>query len=318
MSADHASILPIGIVGAGMIGMSWAICFARAGHPVRLYDSFPATTEKAMAALPQLLRDLSDGDLLHDALPDDVLALVSPVDTLEAAVLDAYYVQENTPEKLDIKKQVFSQIDATMQGDTIIGSSTSALMASQFTLGMAHAARCMVVHPLNPPHLIPAVEIVPHADTDELAVKSARDLMASIGQKPIVAALESEGFIMNRLQGALLDEAFKLHADGVASVADIDTAMSAGLARRWLFMGPFETIDLNAPGGISDFIDRYGPAYERIGQRRSTRVDWQSEKVKLAIKERRDILALDQLGQRQNWRDACLARISSALHKIGI
>src|SRR5690606_4079384 len=231
----------------------------------RLFDHLPNAAAAGLAEIGKTLQDPVAANLPRGADPAAVLGRIRCAESLAEAVAGAVHVQENAPEHLDVKQRVFAELDAAADKATVLASSSSALLPSRFTAGLAGSARCLVAHPLNPPHLIPAVELVPSPQTSAETVAATRALLADIGQKPVVLNREIEGFIMNRLQGALLDEAFNLVARGYASVEDVDTAMSAGLGRRWSFMGPFETIDLNAPGGVKGFIERYGPAYAEIG-----------------------------------------------------
>src|SRR5208337_4715471 len=135
-------------------------------------------------------------------------------------------------------------------------------------------ARCLVVHPINPPYLIPAAEVVPAPWTDPAVVERTAALLRAAGHAPIVMKREIDGFVMNRMQGALLEEAFRLVAEGYASVEDVDIGIRDGLALRWSFMGPFETIDLNAPGGVRDYANRYQRIYEEIFASTRWRADW--------------------------------------------
>src|SRR6185436_12588726 len=152
---------------------------------------------------------------------------------------------ENTPEQVEVKREVFAKLDAVAGPQTILASSTSAILPSAFTEAVPGRHRCLVAHPINPPYLVPAVEIVPSPWTDADVVERTRALMVELGQAPIVMKREIDGFIMNRLQGALLQEAFRLVAEGYATTDDIDTGLCQGIGLRWAFMGPFETIDLN-------------------------------------------------------------------------
>jgi 3-hydroxyacyl-CoA dehydrogenase len=222
-------------------------------------------------------------------------------------------VQENTPEDLETKKRVFAQLDRAAAPDAVLASSTSALLPSRFTESLAGRARCLVVHPINPPYLIPAVEIVPAPWTDPQVVERTRTLMKAAGQAPIVMKREIDGFVMNRLQGALLEEAFRLVADGYASVEDIDIGLREGLALRWSFMGPFETIDLNAPAGVRDYVTRYQQIYERLFPSMQRRVDWAGPVVDEIERDRRAKLPEAELLQRQMWRDRRLMAL--AAHK---
>ena len=145
----------------------------------------------------------------------------------------------------------------------MLASSTSAILPSAFTEALKGRARCLVVHPINPPYLIPAAEVVPAPWTDAAVVERAAAFLRAAGHAPIVMKREIDGFVMNRMQGALLEEAFRLVAEGYASVEDVDIGIREGLALRWSFMGPFETIDLNAPGGVRDYAERYQQIYSR-------------------------------------------------------
>ncbi|QDG77276.1 3-hydroxyacyl-CoA dehydrogenase [Labrenzia sp. PHM005] len=299
----------VAIIGFGIIGQSWSISFARAGFKVRVFD--PALPEDWYQFLKAALDDLKELGLLEGQEPQAVLSRVSSVPSMQDAVCEAIYVQENTPEVASVKSRVFDELDALCQPDAIIASSTSALLPSQFTENLKGAERCLVAHPLNPPHLIPAVEIVPNPGTSDRAIKKTCELMQAIGQKPIVAKDEVPGFIMNRLQGAILDEAFALVGDGVCTVDDVDRAVRDGLARRWAFMGPFETIDLNAPGGVAGFMDRYGEAYANIGEGRPNRKTWDGLLRDQVVRARRNAISEADLISRQEWRDRQLANISA-------
>jgi L-gulonate 3-dehydrogenase len=156
---------------------------------------------------------------------------------------------------------------------------------------------------VNPPHLVPLVELVPAPWTDPAILPWLRAMMQAAGQAPIVVNREIEGFILNRLQGVLLKEAWALFEEGYASAADIDLCVSQGLGLRWSFMGPFETIDLNAPGGVDDYARRLGPLYHSIAQSRSNPQPWSPELIERARSERRAALAQEKLPERSAWRD---------------
>jgi 3-hydroxyacyl-CoA dehydrogenase len=232
---------------------------------------------------------------------------------LDDALRDAEHVQENTPEVLDVKIAVFRELDALAPPTAVLASSTSALMPSAFTRDLAGRARCIVVHTLNPPYLIPAAEVVAAPWTSAGIVARTREFLLRAGHAPLVMKRELDGFIMNRLQGALLEEAFRLVADGFAGVEDVDTALRDGLALRWSFMGPFETIDLNAPGGVRDYARRYQGAYANIFAQTQRRVDWSGPVMDEIEAARRKLLPQDQLRARQQWRDKRLMAL--AAHK---
>lgn len=265
---------PVALIGAGMVGRAWGIVFARAGHPVRLHDTTPGAAEAAVTFAAEMLPALAAVDLLGGADPAEVLARIAAVPTLEAALEGARHVQESTPEDLATKREVFARLDAAAEAEAVLSSSTSALLPSAFTEGLAGRARCVVVHPINPPYLVRAVEVVPAPWTAPETLARTTDLLRAAGMAPIVMTREIDGFVMNRMQGALLEEAFRLVADGYAGVEDIDIGLREGLALRWSFMGPFETIDLNAPGGVRDYVERYQQNFARLFPSMQRRVDW--------------------------------------------
>jgi 3-hydroxyacyl-CoA dehydrogenase len=303
----------IAVIGCGFIGRAWAISFARAGHQVRLHDARAEAPGAALAYIGGVLPELARNDLLDGSTADGVLSRIAAAPSLGDAVADADHVQENTPEVLETKRAIFAELDASAPAKAIIASSTSALPPSRFTDHLAGRGRCLVIHPINPPYLIPAVEIVPAPWTAQETVEQAASLLRAAGHAPIVMKREIDGFVMNRLQGALLEEAFRLVADGVVSAEDIDVGLREGIALRWSFMGPFETIDLNAPGGVRDYVERYQGIYERIFPSTQSRADWGGEALRKIEAERRARLPAAALPQRQIWRDRQLMAL--AAHK---
>jgi L-gulonate 3-dehydrogenase len=303
----------VAIVGSGLVGRAWAMAYARGGCSVRLYDPADGIAEKALSLIEETLGHMAPLDLLMGQSVTTVTARISAATTLGDAVSNADYVQENSPERPEIKIKVFSDLDAVIGAKTVIGSSTSAILPSIFTGHVRCKERCLVVHPLNPPHLIPAVEVVPAPWTSQASLHFARDLLVAVGQKPIVMSREIEGFLMNRLQGAVLEECFRLVEAGLVSPADIDTGIRDGLALRWCFMGPFETSDLNAPGGITDYAKRYEPGFIKQFETQKTRVAWNGSVLKQVDDYRRKHVPLDKMAQRQAWRDKRLMAL--AAHK---
>jgi 3-hydroxyacyl-CoA dehydrogenase len=301
------------VIGSGFVGRAWAISFARAGSEVALWDQDKEAPGKALAYVERLLPDLEANDLLNGAAAKEVAARVRVATTLEAALEGAVHVQENTPENVEVKRAVFARLDAAAPTDAVLASSTSAILPSAFTENLKGRARCLVIHPINPPYLIPAAEVVPAPWTDPAAVERAADFLRAAGHAPIVMKRELDGFVMNRLQGALLEEAFRLVEQGYAGVEDVDVGIREGLALRWSFMGPFETIDLNAPLGVRDYADRYQSIYSRIFPSTQWRVDWSGPVMDRIESERRERLAANRLAERQAWRDRRL--IALAAHK---
>jgi len=293
----------VAIIGSGFVGRAWAITFARAGSEVVLWDHDAEAPARAIAFIRDALPELDANDLLRGRTPEGVLAAISVAGDLEVALDRVDHVQENTPEEVGMKRDIFARLDPLTPPEAVIASSTSAILPSLFTEGLAGRHRCLVIHPINPPYLIPAAEVVPAPWTAPEVVERSRALMAAIGQSPIVMKRELDGFLMNRLQGALLEEAFRLVADGYASAEDVDIGIRDGLAPRWSLIGPFETIDLNAPGGIRDYVERYQGLYLNLWTQMQRRVDWGGPVLEEIERDRRAKVPREALGRRQLWRD---------------
>lgn len=252
----------VAVIGAGLIGRAWALVFARADCRVTVHDACTEVRDKLAGRLVTDAALLARHGLVSD--PDAMLSRISIVDTLENAVRGVAFVQENGPENVDIKCELFAALDRYAPPDAILASSTSAIVASRFTADLPGRARCLVAHPVNPPHLVPLVELCGAPWTDPAVLDRAEAFYDMVGQVPIRVRRELDGFVLNRLQGALLAEAFRLVGDGVVSPEDLDKTVAEGLGLRWSFMGPFQTIELNAPGGIADYCERYTGFYRGL------------------------------------------------------
>ena len=301
----------VAIVGAGTIGIGWAVALGRGGLDVRLHDPDAGQLERAMAAVAARLGDLAEFALL-DEPPEAILARVTPHSELADALDGVAYVQECAPELLELKQRILADIDARTPRSTVIASSSSAITASAMASGIAGRERCLVVHPGNPPYLLPVVEVVPAPFTREDVVERATALLAGAGLSPVRVRVELEGFVFNRLQGAMLREAYALVRDGVASVEDIDRIVTDGLGRRYSVVGPFETSDLNVRGGIEAHARRMGAAYARMGEERGDHARWDDDLVAQVDAERRAILPLERWDERVAWRDRALMRLARA------
>ncbi|MBA2960956.1 MULTISPECIES: 3-hydroxyacyl-CoA dehydrogenase [Ramlibacter] len=301
---------PVAIVGAGLVGAGWAIVYARAGLAVKMFDANPQTTAKAIPLIEGQLAGLRRHGLVHED-PATILARITPVATLAEAVDGACYVQESVLERVDVKRQLMTDLDALAAPDLIVGSSTSGIPGSAFALGLGISPRVLIAHPVNPPYLVPVVELVPSAQTSAATVAFADALMRAVGQTVVHVRKEVEGFVLNRLQAVLLREAWALVQEGVASSEDIDKTVRDGLGWRWSFMGPFETIDLNAPGGVADYAARLGPLYQRIAESRTHEQPWDDELIRQVEAQRREHLAHAELETRRAWRDERLMEFAA-------
>ena len=299
----------IAIVGAGSIGVAFAIVFARTHHAVRLFDPDAAARERALSTFAARLDDLVEAGLQDRASIAEVLPRLTVCAELADAVGTADLVIECAPERVEIKRDLFAQLDALTKPDAVLASASSFLAASKFTEDLKGRERCLVLHPGNPPYLIPVLEVVPAPYTSKACVERAMQMSAAAGLKPVLVAREVEGFLFNRLQGAVLREAYCLVRDDVASVEDIDTVMRDGLGMRWSVIGPFETADLNTQGGIASHAVKMGPSYERMGKERGQNDPWTPELVAKVEAQRREVLPLDQWQDRVAWRDRALMKV---------
>lgn len=311
----------VAVVGCGLIGRAWAIAFARGGCRVRLYDPVAGAATAAVEFARSVLPDLERNDLLNGRSVADVAGRLNVASSLAEALSGAEYVQESVFEDLEVKRKLYPELDAAAGPEAILASSTSALLPSRFTDHVKGRHRCIVVHPINPPYLVPAVEIVPAPWTAAEVVERTRAFTVSVGQSPIVMKREIDGFVMNRMQGALLQEAFRLVAEGYASPEDVDIGIRDGLGLRWSFMGPYETIDLNAPGGARDYIARYEGLYRTLWQTQQHIVPWGGETADRIEAARKEKLPREQLADRARWRDrrlmALVAHKRRAAEDIG-
>ena len=295
----------IAIVGAGLIGRAWAYVFARGGLAVRAWDPDAGTLDRLPDEMAAMVAE-AGGD-------PAIAARVTPARSLEAALDGAALVQESGPERLDLKRELFARLDAAAGPDTILASSSSALPASAFAGGLAGARRCLIAHPVNPPHLVPVVELCPSPDTDPAVMDRAEAIYRSVGQVPVRLSHEIEGFVLNRLQAALLAEALRLVEDGICTVQGLDDTVKHGLGRRWAFMGPLETISLNAPQGVPDYMRRYGPTMGRLADDAARGAAFSAAVADRIAAAFPHSATPDGVRARSAWRDCELAALDSHL-----
>jgi 3-hydroxyacyl-CoA dehydrogenase len=305
----------VALVGAGLVGQAWAIVFGRAGHEVVLYDAEASALKRAHDGIALRLQDLSGFGLMDDARA--VQGRIGYATGLAEALEGATYVQESTPERVEVKREVFAELDRLAAPQAVLASSTTGIPPSQFTEALAGRRRCLVAHPINPPFVTPLVEICPAPWTEAGVVERTHALMAAVGQAPIRMRREVQGFIANRMQAALLGAALRMVRDGIASAEDVDIAIRDGIGLRWSFIGPLETIDLNAPGGIADYLRRYGPLYQAIEREHAeAALDWTEPGLLQRLDaERRERLPLDGLSARSAWRDRRLMALAAQRRK---
>ena len=247
----------VAVIGAGTIGASWTAWFLSRGLEVVASDPSPGAPALIRRMVENAWPGLAQLGALPGADPGNWRFEPDPVRAVEGAD----FVQESAPERLDVKQPLLAAIDAVLPADVVIASSTSGLLASQLSATCAHPERVVIGHPFNPPHLIPLVEVVGGAKASPEAVAAAMDFYRAIGKHPIALAKEVPGHLANRLQAALWREAVHLVAEGVATVADVDAAISEGPGLRWALMGPHLTFHLaGGEGGMQHFLNHLLPA----------------------------------------------------------
>ena len=293
--------MKVAILGSGLIGRSWAIVFARGGHDVVLWDQDSGQVEKALLHIGQTLPEMAAAGLIDS--PEVARARVTGAGTLAEALEGAAFIQENIVERTEPKQRLFAEAESLAAESAIFSSSTSAIMPSIIYGGLRTRARCLVSHPLNPPHLAPIVELCGGDFTSPAIIAEARNVMEGCGMAPITVSREIEGFILNRLQLAVLNEAFRLIAEGYVSAEDLDKTVKDGLALRWSFMGPIETIDLNAPKGVADYLARYGTTIRRVGEQQAAAAPWPEGIAETLEAARRTHIPATALGKAAAWRD---------------
>jgi L-gulonate 3-dehydrogenase len=303
----------VGLVGVGLIGRAWANVFARAGWQVRIWDADSSVAAEAPELIGRSLQDVARHGLAQDAAA--AANRVTVAGSLEEAVADAELVIESGPERIEVKLEVFGKLDTAARADAILASSSSAIVASRFTEKLKSRERCLVSHPVNPPHVVPIVELAGAPWTSRETIAKARAIFESVGQVPIEVKKEIDGFILNRMQAVLLSEAFRLVGEGYVSAEDLDKTIRDGLGLRWAFMGPFETIELNAPGGIADYCARYGETLLKLSSTPVTPAVWGKDNVVRAAESWGRNPSNDDIAGKSRWRDERIAALVA--HKKG-
>lgn len=253
------------MVGSGLIGRSWAMVFLSGGYKVKIYDNKPGQASGAITEIRKQLEELQQSNMLRGNLSAaEQTSLLSSHDDLQQALQDAFFVQECVFEDLEAKQTVFQEVESLVKESVILSSSTSCLMPSNVFSRVQNRTRCIISHPVNPPYYVRLVELVPHPETLPAVMDVAFSLMNDVGQAPVRLRKEIDGFALNRVQYAIIAESWRLVQDGVISVKDIDLVMSEGLGMRYAFIGPIETMHLNAPEGMEDYLQRYSEGIKRV------------------------------------------------------
>ena len=255
--AQPTSVQRVAVLGAGTIGASWTAWFLSRGISVNVWDPRPEAVDYVRRTVTDAWPAMARLGMAVGASPDAWTFYAKAED----AVAAAEFVQENAPERLAIKRELFARLDSSMPEEAVLASSTSGLLMSEMQEGLRTAARFAVGHPFNPPHLIPLVEVVGGRRTSRETVTWCLEFYRHIGKRPIEIRKEVPGHLANRLQAALWREAIDAVVSGLASVEDVDTAISAGPGLRWAVMGPHMILHLaGGEAGITHALNQFGPA----------------------------------------------------------
>jgi 3-hydroxyacyl-CoA dehydrogenase len=303
------------VIGSGSIGIGWAIVFARAGYKVKVYDIDEAALRNFESQVKNRLELLDENKLLTNSLKKIMGRIQTTLDLAEA-VSGADYVQECGPENLELKRDLFAQLVGLAKPDAILASSSSALRPSEFASDILSNERCLVVHPGNPPYLISIAEVVPAKFTSEQSIKTCIALLTKVGIIPIRVNNEPQGFVFNRLQGAILREAYCLVRDGVISPTDLDLIVTEGLGKRWSIVGPFATSALNVRGGIRAHVARMGKSYFEMGRERGQNDPWDEALVERVASDIENKLPDAKWEKNTEKRDKALMKLNKLLGKI--
>ena len=303
------------IIGSGSIGIGWAIVFARAGYSVKVFDIEEAALKNFNTQVKARLELLRENELLAEN-PQAVLERIQTTLDLAEAVAEADYIQECGPESVEIKRDLFAKLLNLAKSDAIIASSSSALKASEFAADLTDNETCLVVHPGNPPYLISIAEVVPAKFTTDAAIARCTELLTKVGIIPIRVNNEPQGFVFNRLQGAILREAYCLVRDGVISPADLDLIVTEGLGKRWSIVGPFATSALNVRGGIKAHVARMGKSYFEMGKERGQNDPWDESLVDIVAADIEKKLPDANWEENTKKRDLALMKLNKLFEQV--
>jgi len=284
--------------------------FAGAGYQVQIFDIIPAQVDAALQHLTEELPRLEKEGLIRGKLnAKQQLELIGGTTDINEVVRNAIFIQECVPERLDLKQKLYAQLDEIIDDNVIVSSSTSTFLPSLFSDGLKHKSQIIVSHPVNPPYYVPLVEIVPAPWTKPDVATKTREIMTEIGQKPVLLSREIDGFALNRIQYAILNEVWRLVADGILNVKDIDSVMSDGLGMRYAFLGALETAHLNAEG-MASYCERYNKSIYDVSQTFGETPRMLGPVAVDISRQLEEICPLEKLKERRAWRDACLTKLS--------
>ena len=303
-------------VGAGLIGSEWAALFASKGLEVIIQDTTESILENAIGRIKANLAFMAAHDFLDKRGAEAFLGRILTTTAISEAVAFADYVQESVPDNYDIKKQVFREMDAEAPRHAILASSASGLLMTEIQKAVVSPERCILVHPMLPAHLLPTVEIAGGLQTSPETVTETKSFMERLGKTPVVLKKEVSGYIVNRLQAALMREAIDLVANGVASPEDVDKAFCRGIGLRSPLIGPFLRMHL-AGEGIADFLANFAESYRYRWESMASWTTIPPSAIEAVVKgtEQMDIVQRKSLAQIRRWRDEMLVKLLRAVEE---
>jgi carnitine 3-dehydrogenase len=308
-------IKSIGLVGAGLVGSAWAAFYAGKGFAVKLYDIDKAFAEKGYRKALEYLKFLLANGLITQGACEKACSTLEIAESVYETVKQADFVHESASERYEVKKVLFAKIDRHTPEDVIIASSSSALLMTEIQKAMKHPQRGIIAHPFNPAHLIPLVELVGGRQTSEETVTRMYDFFAACGKVPVIIKKEIPGYLANRLQAAVWREAIDMVLNGVASVADVDKALSAGPGLRWALMGPHLVYHLGGgEGGIEHFIDHIGENKKRLWEDMAKWTSLPSQTKEMISQGIKDEMGTRTFKEIEQWRDDKLVKLLKAIY----
>ena len=303
-------ISKVACVGAGLVGQGWATIFLSRGLEVIMQDISQEMLNESMKHILLNLKFLETKGLVQKGSVEAGQGRIKTTTNIADACGHADYVQESVPDTYEIKKRVFEEMDSAAPAHAILASSTSGLLMTDIQEVATRPERCVLVHPMLPVHLIPTVEIAGGEKTSRTTVQEARAFMERMGKSPVVLRREVPGYIINRLQAALLREAIDLVDKGIASPEEVDKAFCRGIGLRDPIVGPFLRMHI-AGNGIEDFIENFAQSYRYRWETMETWTSIPSSAIEAVVKGTKsmDIVCKKSLGEMRAWRDEMLTKI---------
>lgn len=302
------TISKVAIIGSGVIGSSWAIVYARAGCQVSIFDRDADAARQKMPLLTRAIRE-SEALLVQGETVDEVTGRIVFENTLADALGGAGFVHECIEEKIDSKKAIFSELATLAEPDAILATTTSSFPVSQFVSDLSCRARCIVVHPATPPHLLPVTEVCPAPFTAAEITEATFAFLRRCGQEPVLIKREIPNFVLNRMQGALLVEMLRCLNEDLISPEDIDRIISQGFGLRWAILGPFEGVDLNSTGGIRQYLETFGFIFDNMAHEFGFNDVVTPQAIERLETYARAKIPLEALRDKVSWRDRSIVAL---------